>query len=97
MSTNELASASAELYEILEDEVSPAAALCLHKGAPLRQFAEIERRVAQPFDKRSYVGSGIFRIAGKEDHPSPPVYRRVLCQRRRWQVVEGLDQGRTAE
>src|SRR4051795_11574797 len=88
---------SAELDEILEDQVAPAVSARLDQQSAFRKPAEFDRREAELFRKRANLRCGRVTIA-RQEHDSPAAMDGwILGKHGSTQMIEALDQSTAGE
>ena len=85
------------LEQILEDELTPSAAACVHQRATLVELSKLDGCEPELFGQIRHGRDRVLVIARQKDNSMAPLDDRIGSQRGRNQVIEAFHQLGTVE
>src|SRR5207244_8372338 len=76
------------LEQILEDELTPSAAACVHQRATLVELSQLDGREPELFGQIRYGSDRVLVVTRQKDDPVPALDDRIGSQGGRNQVIE---------
>src|SRR5580704_14362374 len=76
------------LEQILEDELTPSAAACVHQRATLVELSQLDGSEPELFGQIRHGGDRVLVVARQKDDPMPPLDDRIGSQGGGRQVIK---------